>query len=122
MRKLFLIGILAFLFSCQQKPKHQAPATQESAKPAQAKAPQDERAALASQKGCLACHDVNAKKVGPAFKDVAAKYAGITGSIDELAKSIKNGGSGKWGSVPMPPQNVTEEEAKKLAEWIVSIQ
>jgi cytochrome c len=59
--------------------------------------------------------------VGPAFKDVTKKYAGQSNAVDELAKKIKNGGSGVWGSVPMPPQNVTDEEAKKLAEWVLSL-
>ncbi|WP_448587281.1 c-type cytochrome [Thermocrinis sp.] len=74
--------------------------------------------ALAKAKGCFACHDINAKKVGPAFKDVAKREAG---KVDEVAKVIKNGGVGEWGNVPMPPQNVTEEEAKLLAQWVLSL-
>ncbi len=73
--------------------------------------------ALAQQKGCFACHDVSVKKVGPAFKDIAAKGK----KVEELAASIKKGSSGKWGPIPMPPQNVSDEEAKKLAEWILSV-
>ncbi|MCS7083544.1 MAG: c-type cytochrome [Aquificaceae bacterium] len=122
MRKVLILSVLSImLFSCQQKQQASAPSQEMPAKPQEAKAPQDERAALASEKGCFACHDVNVKKVGPSFKEVASKYEGITGSIDTLAKRIKNGGSGKWGNVPMPPQNVTEEEAKKLAEWVMSV-
>uniref|UniRef100_A0A7C5T0T7 C-type cytochrome n=1 Tax=Thermocrinis ruber TaxID=75906 RepID=A0A7C5T0T7_9AQUI len=77
--------------------------------------------ALAKAKGCFACHDVNAKKVGPAYKDVAKKFAGKADAVDYLAGKIKKGGAGVWGNVPMPPQNVTDEEAKKLAEWILSL-
>ena len=76
---------------------------------------------LAKQKGCMACHDLKAKKVGPAFADVAKKYAGRKDAVDYLAGKIKKGGSGVWGSVPMPPQNVTDAEAKQLAQWILSI-
>ena len=106
----------------QQPAGEQKPAEQpkSEAKPAQTTAMADAEA-LAKAKGCYACHDVNAKKVGPAFKDVAKKFAGQPGAVDELAKRIKNGGVGTWGNVPMPPQNVTDEEAKKLAEWVLSL-
>ncbi|MFZ8787297.1 c-type cytochrome, partial [Thermocrinis sp.] len=67
--------------------------------------------ALAKAKGCYACHDVNAKKVGPSYKDMANRYAGKADAVDYLADKIKRGGAGVWGSVPMPPQNVTDEEA-----------
>lgn len=76
---------------------------------------------LAKQKGCMACHDLKAKKVGPAFADVAKKYAGRKDAVDYLAGKIKKGGSGVWGSVPMPPQNVTDAEAKQLAQLVLSI-
>jgi Cytochrome c551/c552 len=106
----------------QQPAGEQKPAEQpkSEAKPAQTTAMADAEA-LAKAKGCYACHDVNTKKVGPAFKDVAKKFAGQPGAVDELAKRIKNGGVGTWGNVPMPPQNVTDEEAKKLAEWVLSL-
>ncbi|MDT7871802.1 MAG: c-type cytochrome, partial [Thermocrinis sp.] len=90
------------------------------AKPAQTTAAADAEA-LAKAKGCYACHEVNAKKVGPAYKDVAKKYAGKPDAVDYLANKIKKGGAGVWGNVPMPPQNVTDEEAKKLAEWVLSL-
>lgn len=76
--------------------------------------------ALAQSKGCLACHAVDKKIVGPAYKDVAAKYKGDKAAADKLATKIKAGGSGTWGPVPMPPQNVTPEESKKLVTWILS--
>ncbi|MGB9873567.1 MAG: c-type cytochrome, partial [Hydrogenobacter sp.] len=75
---------------------------------------------LAKQKGCFACHDIKAKKVGPAYADIAKKYAGKKDAVDYLAKKIKQGGSGVWGSVPMPPQNVTDAEAKQLSQWVLS--
>ena len=76
--------------------------------------------ALFKSKPCAACHNVDMKMVGPALKDVAAKYAGQEGAAALLAGHIKNGISGVWGPIPMPPNPVTEEEAKILAEWVLS--
>ncbi len=77
--------------------------------------------ALASSKNCMACHAVDKKVVGPSYKDVAAKYKGDKSAVDKLATKIIKGGSGAWGSIPMPanPQ-VNEADAKKLAGWILS--
>jgi cytochrome c len=77
--------------------------------------------ALFKSKPCTACHTVDAKLVGPALKDVAAKYDGQDGAADLLAGHIKNGSQGVWGPIPMPPNPVTEEEAKILAEWVLSL-
>ena len=79
------------------------------------------QADLAKAKNCLACHSVNAKLVGPAYKDVAAKYAGQKGVEDKLVQKVMKGGSGVWGPVPMPanPQ-VTEAEARSLVKWVLS--
>jgi cytochrome c len=78
--------------------------------------------ALATPKNCMACHAVDKKLVGPAYKDVAEKYAGQKGAADKLAAKILKGGSGVWGAIPMPanPQ-VNEAEAKKLAAWILAV-
>ena len=74
---------------------------------------------LAKKNACLACHAVDKKLVGPSYQDVAKKYAGK--SADELAKSIKAGGSGKWGPVPMPAQAaLSDADAKTLAAWILA--
>jgi cytochrome c len=76
--------------------------------------------ALAQSKNCMSCHAVDKKLVGPSYKDVAAKYAGQKDAADKLAAKIQKGGSGVWGSIPMPPNNVTEAEAKKLAAWVLT--
>ena len=76
--------------------------------------------ALAKAKNCMSCHAVDKKLVGPAYKEVAAKYKGDKGAVDMLAAKIKAGGKGVWGPVPMPPNNVTPEEAKKLATWVLT--
>jgi cytochrome c len=77
--------------------------------------------ALATSKNCMACHAVDKKVVGPAYKEVAAKYKGDKAAADKLAAKIMKGGSGVWGAIPMPanPQ-VSDAEAKKLAAWILS--
>jgi cytochrome c len=80
--------------------------------------------ALATAKGCMACHDIATKKVGPAYKDVAKKYAGQKDVEAKLVPKVLNGGSGVWGAVPMPPNKsmgVTEADAKKLVAWVLSL-
>ena len=76
---------------------------------------------LAKKKNCMACHATDKKLVGPAYKEVAAKYAGQKDAVDKLAQKIVKGGSGAWGQVPMPanPQ-VSEAEAKQLAAWVLA--
>lgn len=76
---------------------------------------------LAQQKNCMACHAIDKKLVGPAYKDVAAKYAGQKDAVDKLTQKVLKGGSGVWGPVPMPanPQ-VSEAEAKQLVQWVLS--
>ena len=75
---------------------------------------------LAKAKNCLACHSITAKIVGPAYKDVAAKYAGQAGAEDQLVQKVLTGGAGVWGQVPMPPNSqVTESEARQLVRWVL---
>ena len=77
--------------------------------------------ALAQSKNCMACHAVENKVVGPAYKDVAAKYKADKTAVDKLAAKIIKGGSGVWGPVPMPANaQVNEAEAKKLAAWVLA--
>jgi cytochrome c len=76
---------------------------------------------MAKAKNCTACHAVDKKLIGPAFKDVAAKYATDKDAVAKLSKKIREGGSGVWGQVPMPanPQ-VSAEEATTLTKWVLS--
>jgi cytochrome c len=77
--------------------------------------------ALATAKNCMACHAMDKKLVGPAYKEVAAKYSGQKDAVDKLAAKIMKGGAGVWGPVPMPANaQVNEAEAKKLAAWVLS--
>ncbi|QID16876.1 c-type cytochrome [Nitrogeniibacter mangrovi] len=78
--------------------------------------------ALAKANNCFACHSIDKKVVGPAYKDVAAKFAGQPGAADMLAEKILKGSKGVWGPIPMPPNvQVKPDDAKKLAEWILSL-
>ncbi|MGO4478459.1 c-type cytochrome [Massilia sp. 2TAF26] len=79
------------------------------------------QADLAKAKNCMACHAIGTKLVGPAYKDVAAKYAGQKGAEDKLVQKVMKGGSGVWGPVPMPanPQ-VSEAEARSLVKWVLA--
>ena len=76
--------------------------------------------ALARKSDCLGCHAVAVKLVGPAFKDVAAKYEGQSDAAARLAESIRNGSVGKWGDLPMPAHpKLSAADSKKLAEWVL---
>ena len=76
--------------------------------------------ALAKSKNCMSCHAIDKKLVGPSYKEVAAKYKGDAKAPAMLATKVKAGGKGAWGQIPMPPNNVTEDEAKKLVAWVLA--
>lgn len=75
---------------------------------------------LAKAKNCLACHAVANKVVGPAFTDVAKKYAGQAGAEAKLVTSITKGSTGTWGPIAMPPNAVSAQEASTLAKWVLA--
>lgn len=82
----------------------------------------DDQLALAQKSGCTACHSVDKKIVGPAYKDVAAKYRGDKSAEAKLITKVEKGGSGVWGQIPMPPNpQVKPEDVKKLVEWVLSL-
>jgi cytochrome c len=75
---------------------------------------------LAKKNACTACHAVEKKMVGPSYQDVAKKYGSQKDAAAMLAKSIKAGGSGKWGPVPMPAQPaLSDADALALANWVL---
>jgi cytochrome c len=77
---------------------------------------------LAKQKNCMSCHSVDARLVGPAYKDVAKRYAGQKDAEDKLVLKVLKGGSGTWGAMAMPPNTqVTEAEARILVKWVLSL-
>jgi cytochrome c551/c552 len=89
-----------------------------------ATAPREEKSAsvltLAERSGCLACHGVTARVIGPGLSEIAAKYKGETGSERRLADKVKSGGQGAWGTVPMPPNaHLKDEDIRTLVKWIL---
>lgn len=76
--------------------------------------------ALAEKSNCLGCHALDTRMVGPALRDVGTRYAGQPDALVLLTASIRQGGSGRWGEVPMPAQaQLREADAKRLAGWIL---
>jgi cytochrome c len=78
--------------------------------------------ALAQKSGCLACHAVDKKILGPAYRDVAAKYKGQADAEAKLIAKVKKGGSGVWGPIPMPPMSpqIKDEDIKTLVKWVLT--
>jgi cytochrome c len=77
---------------------------------------------LARSKNCVACHHLERKTLGPAFKDIAAKYGDDAAAVKTLTEKVQKGGVGVWGPMPMPAQpQVSAEEAEALVNWILSI-
>ena len=76
---------------------------------------------LIKKYGCVACHNVDKKIVGPAFKDISAKYKSLSYAETYLADKIRNGAQGTWGGIPMPPQKqVIVTDAQEIAKWILT--
>lgn len=76
---------------------------------------------LAKKSGCLACHAIDKTVVGPSYKEVAAKYKSDKDAADKLFKKVKEGGTGAWGQVPMPPNaTVKDDDIKALVKWVLS--
>ena len=77
---------------------------------------------LAQSSGCMTCHAVDKKVIGPSYKEVAAKYRNVKGAEADLFKKVKGGSKGVWGQIPMPPNaHVKDEDVKTLVKWILSI-
>jgi cytochrome c len=77
---------------------------------------------LAKKHACMACHAIDKKLVGPAYKEVAAKYRGDAKAEAMLIEKVKKGGVGTWGQVPMPPNStVPDADVKTLVKWVLSL-
>lgn len=83
----------------------------------------DAAQALAQKSGCLACHSVDKKVLGPAFKDVAAKYKGDKTAEAKLVEKVKKGGSGVWGPMPMPANSpqVKDADIQTIVKWVLAM-
>lgn len=89
---------------------------------APAMADDKEAEALAKKNNCLACHTVDKKSVGPAYKDIAKKYKGQQDAAAKLQEKVKKGGQGVWGPVPMPPNAaVSDKDIKEIVEWVLKM-
>jgi len=81
----------------------------------------EDGAKVAAKYNCLACHSVDAKIVGPAYKDVAARYRGQKGAEQMLMNEVRSGVKGKWGGlVAMPPQSIGDEDLRTIIRWVLS--
>ncbi len=87
-----------------------------------AAAPGVDALAIATSSGCMGCHQVEVKVVGPSYKEVAAKYKGDAGALDMLSAKVKAGGTGTWGQIPMPPNaHVSDENIRTVVEWVLTL-
>lgn len=78
--------------------------------------------ALAKSSGCFACHTLDKKTVGPAYREVAAKYRGNPGAAADLFKKVKAGGKGVWGDIPMPPNaHIKDDDIRSMVLWVLSL-
>jgi cytochrome c len=88
---------------------------------AQAASSDADAATLTTKYNCQACHTVDKKLVGPAFRDVAKKYAGDSTAQQKLEGKVKNGSTGAWGAIPMPPNAVPAADVTTLVQWILAL-
>jgi cytochrome c len=79
----------------------------------------DEAPALAEKYRCLACHQLDAKSVGPAFREVAKRYKDDASAQDKLVAKVKSGGRGNWGKIPMPANDLSEADLRTLVQWVL---
>jgi cytochrome c len=78
-------------------------------------------AQLTAKYNCQACHQVDKQLVGPAFRDIAKKYKADAVAVSKLQVKVKNGSSGVWGAIAMPPNNVPSADLQALVEWVMSL-
>ena len=76
---------------------------------------------LATASGCMNCQSAQEKKVGPAFKSIAEKYKGQADAVSTLTQTVRNGGRGNWGRIPMPPHSsLAENDIKQIVTWVLT--
>lgn len=135
MRKMLITAAcVLFLAACQPDTPQQQEAAAPPPAPVAAPAPAapapvaapaavpSDPLELAKSYGCLVCHAIDKKTIGPAWKDVAAKYRGEKGAEAKLMDKVLKGGAGVWGTVPMPPNpKPSEEQRRKIVRYILSM-
>lgn len=123
-RILLVFAIAGVISSCgggEKKEEKKDTTTEQKTEPA-AETLSEKAMAIISKSDCATCHKIEEKVTGPAWKDVAKKYAGSDTAVDYLAKKIISGGGGVWGQVMMAPHpGLTMDEAKTLAEYVMAL-
>jgi len=88
----------------------------------QQKSEREEVDKLIQSTDCRSCHDIERKVVGPSYQDVAKKYASDEGAVDKLMRSVRQGGSGNWGTIPMTPHpDMKDADLKRIVTWILTL-
>jgi cytochrome c551/c552 len=78
---------------------------------------------LLADNGCMACHGLDKRIVGPSFREVAQKYKGASGALAQLAAKVKGGGAGTWGQIPMPPHpQIADDDLERVVGWVLQQQ
>ena len=122
-KTIIMIAVLAVLAACgggeekkEETKKEEAPATNDiTSNPDYQKGVE-----IVAQSDCFTCHKIDEKNIGPAWRDVAKKYAGQDTAVTYLAHKIINGGSGVWGQVPMAAHpTFTQEQAETVARYVL---
>ncbi|WDF46402.1 cytochrome C [Chryseobacterium sp. KACC 21268] len=124
MRKVMLMMIFAILLSCSKNENSgnkDVIVEEEVPEPKVVADPIAEGKSLIEGSDCLGCHKVNETLIGPSYKEVAAKYENTPENVELLADQIINGSSGVWGNVPMPAHGFSKENAKFMAQYILSL-
>lgn len=123
MKRVFLTAVLAVIFSCSKNENsgnqeviasELEPATKVETNPIA------EGKSLIEGSDCLGCHKLDEKMIGPSYKEVAQKYENTPQNVEMLAEKILKGSSGVWGDVPMPAHGFSKENAKFMAQYILS--
>ena len=119
---VLFIPILLTLIQTAYAQTHQKKTTAKSHAKKAAPSVVEQGKSLIANSNCLSCHKLDVKLIGPAFKDIAAKYPANEANYDQLSKKIIEGGSGKWGEVPMSPHpDIKPDDAKKMVKYILSV-
>lgn len=123
MKKAVLLMIMIVSFSCSKSENSgnkDVLAEEEAPAPKIVTDPVAEGKSLIEGSDCLGCHKLDEKMIGPSYKEVAEKYENTSENVEMLADKIIKGSSGVWGNVPMPAHGFSKENAKFMAQYILS--
>lgn len=119
-KTMVLLAMIACVAGCGGDEKKPAPAEENKTADVSKNPDYQKGLALIGKSDCFTCHKVAEKSQGPAYAEVAKKYAGQPGIEDSLAQKIIKGGSGVWGTVPMIGHpDIPEADAKAMVKYIM---